>query len=192
MKYPIVSLFFFILSLWITIAFQSQDPSLFGVDNANLKSVAFYSAEPFRDYGLSLLTSAFTHITYKHLFLNLLFFMIFSFLIEIKIGPSGLFKIFTFTHLGTLSVLTLFVKMHLLLPTYYAGLSHVAFGFIAFWSVITKKKSLFVVSLGLLIVQALIRGIETSILPHFIGFLMGSVAAYTKQNFVRWRKRSQC
>ena len=175
------TLFFIILTLAINLLIPVFDDSLFGVQGHPTQWLSFMPAEPLRLFGGSLVLSPFLHLDFKHLLINMVFFIPLAMIIERK--KSGRFLALSFLVIHV-EVLLLLIVTHFfwsLEGKAFLGLSHIIMGLFSYWALINKKYILLVlVSVVITISQwqtenpltliahasGLVAGVELFILGH--------------------------
>lgn len=102
-----------------------------GIDVVN--ELGFVSADPFRAYGLTIVTSFFTHVNFFHVVINLYFLMIFGERIEDTFGRIKFVALIFFAHVAGLFLYS-YLAPNSVIPCY--GASSAILGILAFYAVV--------------------------------------------------------
>lgn len=126
----------------------------------------------------SILTAPFVHLGLSHFCVNILFFLVFSGLVELRYGWLKNLQIVVLAHFLTLCVVS-FVDLNVFLgKRVYFGSSHIVFSLWAFWSLSQKVWVLLFPLMGYFLYEVFSLGMRdfyAAEITHFIGFLAGTV-----------------
>lgn len=174
---PYATLTLTLICLIVTIASQAFNTSLFFFDGSPEKWLSYFTVEPFRHYGLTIVLSPFMHISSSHLLVNLFFLIPISLLIERK--KSGQFLIIRFTaiHLITLIFLTLFASGN----QAFLGASHLICGLGLYWSLNRRQWSLLALIIAFVGLGFWEGQNSATILAHGAGALAGALVLVLDQ-----------
>lgn len=99
---------------------------------APIEFFAFDSAHPWRLGGLTWITHAFLHADIYHFLANMLFYIIYSYKVEDRIGSEGFFTLFTVSAIFSVMLEVLFKFHHFVL----VGASGAIFGIMMYYSLV--------------------------------------------------------
>ncbi len=145
----------------------------------------FTSSNPFKNYGINILSSALLHQNAFHLFINLLFLIPLIFVLR---KNNNVFFLALRIHLFVILAISLCTHWNILSPGNYYGLSHIVFALLTLWAIEDKKLLLPICFLGLFIYEYFSKTSLESIAPHFFGLIAGLIESLIAKS--RFKKRS--
>ena len=165
------------LAVYVFISLYFGNQSLFGQDRSHQWSdiFLFQSANPLAYSGLPLFISFYTHLSLKHLLVNMFLFFVTSKLVEEKCGFLKTTLIALFVHvisLVTISMNTILVGAS---GNYYSGASLAAIGLLIFYLSSQKKWTRLLLSLVVIGFNFNVFPKQGLFDPHIIAALLGLV-----------------
>jgi membrane associated rhomboid family serine protease len=174
---PYATLGLILASLVVTATAAIFDGSIYGVESHATDWLSFSPAQPFRQFGLSWLLSAFLHLNINHLVTNLVILIPVALMIERKEKASHLVAISTLIHLMVLISLIIWQFFSTLQGKSFLGSSHLILGLYAYWSLYQRRWNLMILPTGVIIWELWQNQSSLIILAHILGISSGLILA---------------
>lgn len=164
--------------IFLFISFTESDYSLFGTNLSSpfIQSLAFQTNDMFKNFGLNLLTSFFTHLNFTHLLLNLALFSLLSFNLEKFFLKTEYALTLSLSHICPLLIISLFLNE----THYFLGNSLVCYALLSLVALITKKYYFFALALTLMSLNLIFYEVDWfSLGMHLAGMIWGVLYFFT-------------
>ncbi len=171
-KRPWLSIFFLVFIPVMNLFIRSFDVSLFHETGSPLHWLSFNPSATGPIWFVSIISSFFLHYDFTHGLINLLFFLPMIMVLERQYSKLRCLGLIFGIHLMVLLGLMLMHFFYLSTQS-YLGLSHVVIGLYVHQAIVQKKMTLFFLALLMLATSAM--GSPSSLIPHFLGLIMGAL-----------------